>query len=122
MARKDSLYLSRLVRLTGKDDPMITKILADLKALGYSVTLEGENIRLKYLGRGEHPVEAQELIGALKVHKAEAVQYLRETRPLPYLDLDGSLVVPFAADPRFHYWRPGGQSIAETEKEFRWKH
>lgn len=38
------------------------------------------------------------------------------------LDLDGSLVIPFGTDPRFHYWA-GGQSIAETEKEMRqWKH
>ena len=97
------------------------KILADLKALGYTVTLEGENIRLKYLGIGEHPVEAQELIGALKTHKAEAVQYLKETRPLPYLDEYGELRIPFGCDSRFHYWH-GGQSISRTEEELRWKH
>ena len=98
------------------------KILADLKALGYSVTLEGENVRLKYLGIGEHPVEGQPLIKTLKAHKAEVVQYLREIRPLPYLDLDGSLVVSFNSDPRFFYWQ-GGQSIAETEREVKqWVH
>ncbi len=41
-------------------------------------------------------------------------------RPLPYLDLDGGLVIPFGCDSRFLYWH-GGQSIAETEKELRWK-
>lgn len=43
-------------------------------------------------------------------------------RPLPFLDADGSLVIPFGSDPRFHYWR-GGQSISQTEAELRrWKH
>lgn len=120
MARKDSLYLSRRVRLTGrKDSPL--KILADLKALGYSVTLDGDNIRLRYLGIGEHPSEAQELIEALKAQKAEAIAYLKESRPLPFLDVDGGLVIPFNSDPRFHWWN-GGQLPSVTEKELRWKH
>lgn len=98
------------------------KILDDLKAFGYSITLEGENIRLKYLGRGEHPVEAQELIGALKVRKAEAVEYLKQAQPLPYLDLDGSLIISFGCDGRFHYWN-GGQSLKQTEREVKaWVH
>ena len=41
---------------------------------------------------------------------------------VPYFDLDGSLVIPFTSDPRFHYWN-GGQSIEKTEEEVRsWKH
>ncbi|MDP2690118.1 MAG: hypothetical protein Q8P48_08415 [Deltaproteobacteria bacterium] len=41
---------------------------------------------------------------------------------LPYFDTDGSVVIPFGCDSRFHYWR-GGQSIAETEGELRtWLH
>jgi len=98
------------------------KILADLKALGYSITLEGENIRLRYVGIGEQPTEAQPFIQMLKDHKAEAVEYLKQAQPLPYLDLDGSVVIPFNSDPRFHYWH-GGQSIATTEEEVKgWKH
>lgn len=102
------------------------KIISELKGLGYSVTLtdDGENIRLKYLGIGEHPVEAQELIWALKAHKPEAVEYLRETRPLPTLNADGGIErIPFDSDPRYFYWRPGGQPISETEEEVKgWLH
>lgn len=97
------------------------KILADLKALGYSVTLEGENIRLKYLGIGEQPSESRPLIEVLKAQKAEAVQYLLAQRPLPYLDVYGELRIPFDSEPRFHYWA-GGQSIKQTEEEFKWLH
>jgi len=95
------------------------KILADLKALGYSITLEGENIRLRYLGIGTQPAEAGPLIEVLKVQKAEAVEYLKAQRPLPTLDEHGSLErLPFDSDPRFHWWN-GGQSAEETEKELR---
>jgi len=39
-------------------------------------------------------------------------------RPLPFLDKDGSLVIPFASDPRYHWWA-GGQTVRETEREVR---
>lgn len=44
-----------------------------------------------------------------------------ELKPLPFLDRDGSVIIPFRSDSRFHYWR-GGQSIAKTEAEVKWKH
>lgn len=56
---------------------MIVKILDNLKALGYSVTLEGDNIRLRYLGQGEHPAEAKPFTEELKNNKAQAISYLR---------------------------------------------
>lgn len=34
----------------------------------------------------------------------------------PYIE-DMTLVIPFDADPRFHYWKPCGQSIFETLRE-----
>lgn len=53
---------------------------------------------------------------------ANAAIPAKDERPLPYLDLDGSLVIPFGCDGRFHYW-DGGQSIAETEREVKtWVH
>jgi hypothetical protein len=98
------------------------KILTELKALGYSIILEGENIRLRYLGMGAQPAEAAPLIRELKEKKAEAVAYLKETRPLPYFDLDGSVVIPFDSDPKYHWWH-FGQLPSETAKEVRtWKH
>lgn len=45
-----------------------------------------------------------------------------EKAPLPFFEADGSLVIPFNSDPRFHYWHRG-QSISQTEEELRrWKH
>lgn len=91
---------------------MIVKILDNLKVLGYSATLEGDAIRLRYLGQGEHPAEAKPLIAVIRANKPQAVEYLRETRPLPYLDLDGSVVIPFGCDSRYHWWK-GGQSTMD---------
>ena len=98
------------------------KLLDDLKALGYSISLDGENIRLRYLGLGVHPPEAQPLMDALKACKAGAVAYLKEVTPLPHFGPDGGLIIPFGSDPRYHYWA-GGQSTATTEEEIRrWIH
>lgn len=98
------------------------KILTDLKDMGYSIALEGENIRLKYLGVDRQPSEAMPLIQALKARKPEALEFLKAQRPLPYFDLDGSLVIPFMADPRFHYWQ-SGQTIEDTGREVKaWLH
>jgi len=98
----------------------VESILNNVKNMGYSVNLEGENIRLRYLGVGTQPPEAQELIEALRARKAEAVEYLKARRPLPTLDENGRLErLPFGADPRFFYWREAGQSVAQTEDELK---
>lgn len=45
-----------------------------------------------------------------------------EKAPLPFFEADGSLVIPFGCDGRFHWWA-GGQSINDTENEVTvWKH
>ena len=38
---------------------------------------------------------------------------------LPYLTPDGTLGIPFDAPERFHWWKPGGQSLKETIAEVR---
>lgn len=97
------------------------ELIERLKGLGYRLHLDGDRVKFRYTGVGEPPAEAKALIDELKGKKAEAMDYLKEQRPKPYFDLDGSLVIPFASDPRFHYWN-GGQSIKTTEKEVRsWK-
>jgi len=58
------------------------KILDDLKGLGYSISLEGSNIRLRYLGIGSQPSEAGPLIEELKARKAAALAYLEAQGPL----------------------------------------
>jgi hypothetical protein len=34
----------------------------------------------------------------------------------PYIDDSGNIVVPFNADPKYHFWN-GGQSLADTLME-----
>jgi hypothetical protein len=36
---------------------------------------------------------------------------------LPYLTLEGGLVIPFDSPERYHWWKPGGQSVQETLSE-----
>lgn len=35
----------------------------------------------------------------------------------PYIAEDGDLVIPYDSDPKYHYWKPCGQSIFETLRE-----
>jgi len=37
-------------------------------------------------------------------------------RTYPWLDRRGNVVIPFASDKKYHWWR-GGQSAVETQKE-----
>ena len=32
----------------------------------------------------------------------------------PFIDRHGDLVIPFESNPRYHWWRGGGQSILDT--------
>ena len=34
----------------------------------------------------------------------------------PYIDNHGLIIIPFASDPKYHYWN-GGQSMADTLME-----
>lgn len=72
---------------------------------------------LKGKGKPEHGLVAIAILANPAI-EAEAVEYLRNTRPLPYLDLDGGLVIPFNADSRYHYWA-GGQSLQETTAQLK---
>lgn len=33
---------------------------------------------------------------------------------VPFLTPGGTLVIPFDSDPKYHWWKPGGQSVAST--------
>lgn len=35
----------------------------------------------------------------------------------PYITDDGELIVPYDSDPKYHYWKPCGQTPAETLRE-----
>lgn len=41
-----------------------------------------------------------------------------ENLPRPYLKADGTLVIPHNSDPKYHWWKPGGQSVDKTRAEF----
>ena len=40
-----------------------------------------------------------------------------EYLPLPYLTPGGTLVIPFDSDPKYHWWKPGGQSVKQTRAD-----
>ena len=42
-----------------------------------------------------------------------------ETVVPPYIDANGRLVVPLNSDPRFWWWKGGGQSLLETLREIK---
>ena len=37
--------------------------------------------------------------------------------PKPYLKADGTLVIPVNSDPKYHYWKKGGQKVEKTITE-----
>jgi hypothetical protein len=39
--------------------------------------------------------------------------------PKPYVNADGTLVIPMNSDPKYHWWKPGGQKLAKTVEELR---
>jgi hypothetical protein len=50
----------------------------------------------------------------LKQCKSEMIILLTSNRP--YINARGELIIPFTADPRYHWWA-GGQSIIQTLTE-----
>jgi len=54
------------------------------------------------------------LVEAARKHKKEILELLSK----PRLDAHGRLVIPFDADPKYHWWA-GGQSIRETLQELK---
>jgi hypothetical protein len=40
-----------------------------------------------------------------------------ENRPKPYLTAAGDLVSPMLSEPKYHYWKPGGQKVRKTMEE-----
>ena len=37
--------------------------------------------------------------------------------PKPYLKADGTLVIPSNSDPKYHWWKKGGQKVNKTVAE-----
>ena len=39
--------------------------------------------------------------------------------PMPFFTTGGDLSIPFGSDPKYHWWKPGGQSLEQTRTEAR---
>ena len=52
----------------------------------------------------------EDLREELKCHKTEVLALLGR----PYLNAHGELIIPFESDPKYHYWKSGGQRLAVT--------
>jgi hypothetical protein len=88
-----------------------------MTALELVDTLQQRGFTLIPLPEGKLAVKpADRLTDDLRQHirqcKAEVVALL--TRP--HINARGELIIPFNADPRYHWWA-GGQSIRETLRE-----
>ena len=84
-------------------------LLTDLQRQGFTLRpLAGGRVEVSPASK-----LPQELREQLRQCKGEVLALLN---PRPYINDRGELIIPFASDPRYHWWA-GGQSIAETLAE-----
>jgi hypothetical protein len=89
-------------------------IYKEMLQRGFLFEVDGE--RLKYRGTLE-PLTPN-LLAKLKENKAEIINFVLEwQKGGPFLQPDGSLVIPFSSDLKYHWWN-GGMPLAEIRKEF----
>ena len=84
----------------------------DFKYLGEKLTAAGLSGK---------PVDQynKEEVEALCLACANALIPEKGARFTPPSIKDGELVIPLDTDPRFHWWRPCGQSVFETLRELK---
>ena len=100
---------------------MIIQVVTELRGMGYAVELVAGRIKLTWKGEGQpNQAKVTPLLDILRRNKAEAIEMLEadQTRPKPFLDSEGDLVIPYNSDPRYWWWH-GGQSISETIRELK---
>ena len=61
-------------------------------------------------------IYSENLKEEIRKYKAEIIRIIQ---PLPYIDFKNDLVIPFASDPKYHYWKEDGMKLTEIEKEAR---
>lgn len=90
-------------------------LLTRCRDLGLTLAL-GPDGKLRISPRGVLPAELRE---NLKQYKAEVLALLvqQSSRPRPFINDRGELIIPFESDPRYHWWKLGGQSLAATLAE-----
>ena len=55
----------------------ISKLINTIQNLGYKVSLEGDKIKLKFLGKDDPPKEALTIINEIKGNKVIVIEYLK---------------------------------------------
>ncbi len=79
----------------------MTTTLSQLRAMGYQIEAEGEDVAYRWTGPGDPPEEARTLLAELARHKTEALAALRQEADRLPVDPDGPLPPwPFAVRSR----------------------
>ncbi|MBT3511057.1 MAG: hypothetical protein HN472_16125 [Nitrospina sp.] len=91
-----------------------TNFLEELRESGFQVWIEGDRLRC----RGTKEPLNPEILGKLKAFKPKIIDSLNKERPEPFFQPNGSLVIPFDSDPKYHYWKTGGMKLKDIGKEF----
>ncbi len=60
----------------------IPKLINTLQNLGYSIFLDGDKIKLKFVGKDDPPKEASTIINEIKGNKAIVIEYLKTTNKM----------------------------------------
>jgi hypothetical protein len=89
-------------------------IYQDLLERGFQFQLSGDRLDVK----GTTEPLTTEVISLMRERKQEIIALVAEwQKGGPFLQPDGSLVIPFNSDPQYHYWA-GGMKLSETKKMF----
>ena len=87
-------------------------LVQELRARGIVFWIDGDRLNC----RGTKEPLTPKLLKALKRDKQEVIKQIKSSYQEPHLDIDGSIVIPFDSDPKYHWWQTG-QSIKETHRE-----
>ena len=89
-------------------------LLDRLSDIGATVTADGGDVVV----RAPMGVLTEELRVEIRANKWALLAAVELTEPpVPYLTPDGDLRIPFDSDPRYHWWKKGGQTVRETLEE-----
>jgi len=83
--------------------------IADLRARNFAVYAAGDALYVtptSKLSAGD--------VTRIRETKAAILAVLNALKPMPRLSPDGSLHIGFDCDPLFQWWKPEGQSLAQT--------
>lgn len=97
------------------NDVLIKTVSGDLELKKDQTVKLPEKIAQKLIEAGK--IELQAIPYELAERMAIMGENCEPDQVKPYITNFGVLVIPFNSDPKYHYWKPGGQSICATLKE-----